>query len=158
MAGDTSRRPVAAPSRRNLVSGLLFGVGLVAFVDEAVFHQILRWHHFYDRGTSDMGLVSDGFFHALSWAATIGALFLFADLRRRGIFDPLAWWGGTLIGAGAFQLYDGLVQHKLFGLHEIRYVPDLIVYDVVWNVIAVSLLLVGLALFLRSRRGARAAE
>ena len=35
-------------SRRNLWSGILFGVGLVAFVDEAVFHQILHWHHFYD--------------------------------------------------------------------------------------------------------------
>nr|WP_241429132.1 DUF2243 domain-containing protein [Agrococcus sp. ARC_14] len=36
----------------------MFGVGLVAFIDETVFHQLLHWHHFYDRGTPELGLVS----------------------------------------------------------------------------------------------------
>lgn len=52
-------------SGRNALSGVLFGVGLVAFIDETVFHQLLHWHHFYDLGTPELGLVSDGFFHAL---------------------------------------------------------------------------------------------
>jgi uncharacterized membrane protein len=29
--------------------------------------------------------------------------------------------GGLLLGAGGFQLYDGIVQHMLLGLHQIRY-------------------------------------
>lgn len=54
-------------SSRNIWSGILFGIGLVAFLDEAVFHQLLHWHHFYDRSTTEIGLVSDGLFHAFSW-------------------------------------------------------------------------------------------
>ena len=55
---------------RNHWSGILFGIGMVAFIDEAVFHQLLHWHHFYDKSTTEIGLVSDGFFHAFSWLAT----------------------------------------------------------------------------------------
>lgn len=138
------------PERRTLISGVLFGIGVAAFIDEAVFHQLLHWHHFYDRATPEIGLVSDGLFHALSWFATVAALFLVADLNRRRAFRPMRWWAGVLVGAGGFQLYDGLIQHKLMGLHQIRYVPDIAPYDLAWNVVAVVLLLVGLALVRRS--------
>lgn len=142
----------ASFSRRNLWSGILFGVGLIAFVDEAVFHQLLHWHHFYDLGTPEIGLVSDGLFHALSWTATIGGLFLLADLRRRRAFWQTRWWGGVLLGAGVFQLYDGTVQHKLWGIHQIRYVPDLLPYDLTWNITAAGLIIAGVVLTVRTRR------
>ena len=99
--------------RRNTTSGVLAGVGLVAFIDETVFHQLLHWHHFYDKSTTDVGLVSDGLFHALGFFAVVSGLFLFADLRRRQSLNWTRWIGGVLLGAGGFQLYDGLVQHKL---------------------------------------------
>ncbi len=139
-------------STRNAWSGALFGIGLVAFVDEAVFHQLLHWHHFYDRGTTELGLVSDGLFHAVSWFATIAGLFLLADLRRRGALWWKRWVGGVLLGAGGFQLYDGIVQHKLLGLHQIRYVDDLLPYDLTWNLAAVALAIAGLVLLLLTRR------
>ncbi|MVO98327.1 DUF2243 domain-containing protein [Paenibacillus lutrae] len=139
-------------SRRNLGSGFLFGLGLVGFIDETVFHQLLHWHHFYDKSTSDIGLVSDGFFHAFSWFATIGALFMFADLRRRNALMPTRWWGGVLLGGGIFQLYDGTIQHKLMRLHQIRYVDNVIAYDIVWNVTAIAMILAGIVLILQSRK------
>jgi uncharacterized membrane protein len=148
----TDYRARAQFSRRNAWSGVLFGIGLVAFIDEAVFHQILHWHHFYDRATPDIGLVSDGFFHAFSWAATIGGLFMLADLRRRHAFWLTRWWGGVLLGMGAFQLYDGTVQHKLWGIHQIRYVPDIGPYDLAWNISAALLIAVGIVLLVRTRR------
>lgn len=147
----------AARAGRTLVAGLLLGLGTVAFVDEAVFHQLLHWHHFYDRGTSDAGLVSDGVFHAFSWFATVGSLFLVSELRRERAFWPRRFVGGWLAGAGFFQLYDGLVQHKVFGLHQIRYAVDLLPYDVVWNVVAAGLLLAGLGMIAATRRAARVA-
>ena len=148
---DSSTDP-AGLANRNLLSGFLLGVGFVAFIDEAVFHQILQWHHFYDRSTTNAGLVSDGLFHAFSFFATVAALFLYADLRRRDGFQPRRWLAGLLIGAGAFQLYDGLVQHKLLGLHEIRYGVDLLPYDLAWNLLAALILGAGLLLLLRARR------
>lgn len=118
-------------SARNLWSGILFGIGLVAFIDEVVFHQLLRWHHFYDKSTTDIGLISDGLFHAFSWFATIGGLFIFADLRRRNALWLKRWLGGVLLGSGTFQLYDGTIQHKLMKIHQIRYVNN--VLDMEYN-------------------------
>jgi uncharacterized membrane protein len=139
----------AAPAGRNLLSGALVGVGAAAFVDEAVFHQLLHWHHFYDRSTPGAGLVSDGLFHAFGWFATVAGLFLFAELRRRRAVRAARWWAGLLLGAGGFQLYDGTIQHKLLRLHQIRYVEDVTVYDWTWNAAAVLMLAAGAALLLR---------
>lgn len=151
--GGTARRYAG----RNLASGLLLGVGIAAFVDETVFHQLLHWHHFYDRSTPDVGLVSDGIFHAFSWFATVGALFLLADLfRRHAVLWP-RWWGGLLLGAGVFQLYDGTIQHKLMGLHQIRYGVDLLSYDLVWHIVGGLLAVVGVILIVRTRRPSVAA-
>ena len=155
---DVDTAPRARPLHaRNAWSGVLFGVGAIAFVDEAVFHQLLHWHHFYDRATTEVGLVSDGLFHALSWFATIAGLFLLADLRRRQALQWRRWIGGALLGAGAFQLYDGTVHHKLLGIHEIRYVDEVWVYDLVWNAVAVAMIVAGAIMVgTRSRRAAGA--
>ncbi len=131
---------------RNLWSGMLFGLGLIAFVDEVVFHQLLHWHHFYDKSTTSMGLISDGLFHAFSWFATVGGLFMLADLRRREAWLPRRWWAGVFLGAGGFQLYDGIIQHKIMRLHQIRYHVDILPYDVVWNMASVILIVIGLFL------------
>jgi uncharacterized membrane protein len=139
---------------RNVLSGLLLGVGVAAFVDETVFHQLLHWHHFYDKSTPDIGLISDGIFHAVGWFAAVAALFLFADLRRRRVFAPLSWWAGLLVGAGGFQLYDGTIQHKLLRLHQIRYHVNLVPYDWTWNILAVVMIVLGLGLLVRAHRPA----
>ena len=149
-------RSVAADTRgevqrtRSIWSGVLVGVGAAAFVDEAVFHQLLHWHHFYDGGGLSAGLVSDGLFHAGSWLATVAGLFLVADLQRRRGLGVRAWWAGLLSGLGGFQLYDGVVQHKLLRLHQIRYGVDLLPYDLTWNVVAVVAIVVGLFLLRRA--------
>lgn len=143
---DTS----AIATRRSIWSGVLIGVGVAAFVDETVFHQLLHWHHFYDKSTPDVGLVSDGFFHAGGWLAIVVGLFLFADLQRRRAASRNRLWGGGFLGWGAFQLYDGLIQHMVFGLHQIRYHVDLLPYDVVWNVAGGVGVLVGLLLLRRA--------
>ncbi len=130
--------------QRNLWSGILFGLGLVAFLDETLFHQLLHWHHFYDKSTTNIGLISDGLFHAFSWFATIAGLFWFADLRRRKEWIVTKWWGGVLLGGGTFQLYDGTIQHKLMRIHQIRYVDNVIVYDVIWNIIAILMVVMGI--------------
>jgi uncharacterized membrane protein len=141
---------------RNILSGVLLGVGIAGFVDETVFHQLLHWHHFYDRSTPTAGLVSDGVFHAVSWFATVAALFLFADLRRRTAFRPRHWWGGLLVGAGGFQLYDGTIQHKIMKLHQIRYDVSLAPYDWTWNIVAAALITAGVVLLVRARTEAHA--
>jgi uncharacterized membrane protein len=139
---------------RSIWSGVLIGVGIAAFVDETVFHQLLHWHHFYDKSTPDIGLVSDGVFHAFGWFAVVIGLVMYADLRRRQGLSAQGLAGGILAGAGAFQLYDGIVQHKILGLHQIRYNVNLVPYDLTWNIIAVILLLMGVLLLRSAGRSA----
>lgn len=136
--------------RRSVLAGVLIGIGTAAFLDETVFHQILHWHHFYDRSTSDAGLVSDGLFHAFGWLAIVLGLFLFADLQRRRSATKVRLWAGALAGWGGFQLYDGLIQHKLLGLHQIRYAVPLAFYDLVWNVAGGTALVIGALMLRRS--------
>ncbi|WP_188207241.1 DUF2243 domain-containing protein [Alkalibacillus aidingensis] len=144
--------------RRNIWAGVLFGIGGIAFIDEFVFHQLLQWHHFYDKSTTEVGILSDGLFHAFSWFATIGGLFLLADLNRRQSYQARRWWGGVLIGVGAFQLYDGVIQHKLMRIHQIRYVDHVIIYDLVWNMVAVVILVIGVLMVRRSKSNKKTKE
>jgi len=151
-AGHTNRAASGAAVGRSITAGVLMGVGVAAFIDETVFHQLLHWHHFYDKSTAEIGLVSDGFFHAGGWLAMVVGLFMFADLQRRRETVPKRLWAGALIGWGAFQLYDGLIQHKILGLHQIRYGVDLTVYDLAWNISGAVGLLAGIALLVGRAR------
>lgn len=134
----------------------LIGAALIAAIDEIVFHQILAWHHFYDRATPRVALLSDGLLHAAELVAIVGGFFWLADLRRRAALLPMAAWGGLLAGAGAFQLFDGVVDHKVLRVHQVRYGVDLPVYDIAWNAVGVVLLAVGVAVAARARRRATA--
>src|SRR4051794_3137007 len=143
--------PGVLDGARSTVSGALVGVGVAGFVDETVFHQLLHWHHFYDRSTPAWGLVSDGLFHAGSWFAVVVGLVLFADLRRKASWSRLHFWAGWLLGLGGFQLYDGIVQHKWLRLHQIRYHVTIWPYDATWDVLAAAAIVLGLVLLLRAR-------
>ena len=127
----------------NFWAGIFFGLGAIAFIDETVFHQLLHWHHFYDKSTLAVGLISDGLFHAFSWFATVASLFIVAHLRKLRAWDKRRWIGAAILGAGVFQLYDGIIQHKIFRLHQIRYDVEIFYYDLVWNVLAIFMILIG---------------
>lgn len=144
--------------RHNLLAGILLGLGTVAFLDEVVFHQLLHWHHFYDLSSTEVGLVSDGLFHAFSWFATVASLLMVVRLVREGHFWSMAFASGWLTGAGFFQLYDGLFQHKVLGIHQIRYGVDLLPYDLTWNLLAAALLVAGVTLGIVTGRRVRRSD
>jgi uncharacterized membrane protein len=135
----------------------MIGAALMAAVDEIVFHQVLAWHHFYDASTSSVALMSDGLLHAAELILLVAGFFLFADLRRRSALAPRSAWAGLFLGLGGFQLFDGLVDHKVLGVHQIRYDVDLLPYDLAWNIGGGVLLLIGVLQAVRSRDEARAA-
>ncbi|MFC8706666.1 DUF2243 domain-containing protein [Streptomyces anulatus] len=142
------------PRRSMVVCGVI-GAAVMAAVDEIVFHQILGWHHFYDRSTNGVGLMSDGLLHTGELLALIAGFFLYADLRRSRTLAPAHAWAGFFLGLGIFQLFDGIVDHKRLRLHQIRYGVDVTPYDWAWNIGGLLLLLTGLMLGLRARRSGR---
>ena len=144
-------RPPGLDRPRSVRVAALIGVGLMAAVDEIVFHQILGWHHFVDRSTPEFGLLSDGLLHSAELVVLVAGFFLISDLRRRGALAPRSARGGLVLGAGGFQLWDGVVDHKVLRLHQVRYDVDLLPYDLAWNGAAVVLLVVAAVLLARSR-------
>ncbi len=123
----------------------------MAGLDEVVFHQLLGWHHLYDRGTLAAGLTADGVLHLVEIALyAVGVALLIRLVTRREVR-----WGrvgaGVLLGMGGFQLFDGVVDHKVLRLHKIRYGVELWPYDLAWNLAAAVLLTAGLVLLRRTR-------
>lgn len=151
MIRSTGTHTDSPEPKRSLWAAFLIGVGIMAAVDEIVFHQLLQWHHFFDHSTPAVGIVSDGFLHAAELIAVVAGFFLIADLGRRGALAvPWAWAGGFL-GLGAFQLFDGIIDHKLLRLHQVRYGVDLLPYDLAWNLGGLALFLIGVWLWRRVR-------
>jgi uncharacterized membrane protein len=139
--------------RRTLAASATGGAGLMAGVDQVVFHQLLGWHHLYDGSTRRIGVLTDGLLHAAELAVLLTALVLLVRLAQRGTLAPRSAVAGLMLGAGGFQLFDGLVDHKLLGLHQVRYgVEHLLPYDLAWNAAGAVLLAGGLLLLRRSRR------
>lgn len=154
----TSPRPSPAhtnahDARRSLWFAALAGIGVMAGIDEIVFHQLLQWHHFFDHATPTVGILSDGLLHAAELLAIVIGAFLLVDLAQRRRLSARWAWAGLFLGMGGFQLFDGIVSHKILRIHQIRYGVDLLVYDLIWNLSALVLLSVGIVLFRRARRG-----
>jgi uncharacterized membrane protein len=144
-------RPATVDRRRSLLTGAMIGVAVMAALDTIVFHQVLGWHHFYDRSTPDVGLLSDGLLQTAYLALLVAGFFRLADLRRRRTLARRSVWAGFVLGLGTFQLFDGTVDHKLLKVHQVRYAVDVVPYDLAWNGAAVALLVLGAVLAWRSR-------
>ena len=140
----------------------LLGLGLGGFIDGIVLHQILQWHHLLtDTGeypaTTVVGLeantLADGLFHTSTWLlVTAGLAATLVEWQRGRLAPPWSLQlGMLLVGWGAFNLVEGLIDHHLLGLHHVR--DDLggpLGWDLGFLVFGFLLVLVGLALARRT--------
>lgn len=122
----------------------------MAGLDEIVFHQLLGWHHLYDRGTLAAGITADGVLHLVEIALYAAGVMLLLRLVARREVRWRRVGAGVLLGMGGFQLFDGVVDHKVLRLHQIRYGVELWPYDLAWNLGAAVLLVAGAALLRRA--------
>jgi uncharacterized membrane protein len=121
------------PSRSLLGPAVLVGIGVAGSLDEIALRQLLRWHHLYDRGSQAAGQIADGIFHLGSTSALVIGLVLLMKRWPTGPGPLRQAVAGILVGAGGFNLYDGTVQHKLLGLHQVRAgAPNNLPYDLVF--------------------------
>ncbi len=125
--------------RKVQAAGLLLGVGLGAFVDGILFHQILQWHNMMSSRIPPINMEAmrqnmfwDGLFHLFAWLVLVIGLALFWQVAQRR--DPLpptrAFIGLLITGLGLFNLIEGIVNHLILGIHHVREVPNPLGWDV----------------------------
>jgi uncharacterized membrane protein len=129
-----SRRefPPRAPLRA-LAGPILLGVGFGAFFDGIVFHQLLQWHNMVsnvvppsDTAALRLNVLADGLFHVGAYVITLlGVIVLWLRARRRlALPSPRELLGSLLLGWGLFNTVEGIVNHHLLKIHNVREVAD----------------------------------
>jgi len=104
-----------------VLTGVLLGIGIVGFIDETVFHQLLQWHSFYWATDAHGRILSDGLFHAVSTLILLwGAFRLWQDRASSTPGRSSGTMAGILIGGGGFNTYDGAIQHVILHLHLVN--------------------------------------
>jgi uncharacterized membrane protein len=123
---DTFRLPAA---RR---AGIILGVGLGGFLDGILLHQIVHWHNMRSAVVPPTTMDAladnmrwDGFFHAAVWLMTLIGIFRLLADARRGLPLPntMEFTGLLILGWGLFNLVEGIIDHHLLGLHNVRDLP-----------------------------------
>jgi uncharacterized membrane protein len=156
-----SRYAKPTPAPVATAPAILLGIGLGGFVDGIVLHQILQWHSMLSnvvRPTTieamHLNMFWDGVFHAATWIVTFVGVMLLWRSSERGTAPPLRiFLGGMLLGWGAFNVIEGLINHQLLELHNVREVAE----PTVWNIgfLTVSAIIFVLGLVLASQQPRR---
>jgi uncharacterized membrane protein len=148
------------PSRRSFPTsaGILFGLGLGGFFDGIVLHQVLQWHHMLSSWYPVNSIENlkrntfwDGVFHSSTYIFVIAGLFiLWRCAHRRHLYWSNKLFIGTmLIGFGAFNIVEGLVDHQILGLHHVNElvpVNQRIYWDIGFLVWGAAMFVIGWAL------------
>jgi uncharacterized membrane protein len=147
---------------RATVAGMLIGIGMGGFVDGIVLHQIAQWHSMlsnlvppHTMDTMRVNMMWDGLFHALTWIVTlVGILLLRSAASVRAAMPSLQVFTGQLIlGWGVFNLVEGVIDHQILGIHNVREVPNYTVYNLIFlGIGGVLFILLGWLLMQKGRR------
>lgn len=152
-----------------MAAAVVLGVGLGAFFDGIVLHQILQWHHFASNWSPaeqtmrwEFNTYWDGVFHSFAYVLVAVGLFLLwrASRRAGGMWSGRRLAGALLIGWGGFNLFDGVFNHLILGVHHVNERVDRAqwpIYDAGFIIWGAAMLLVGV-LLLRGRTVEAAGE
>ena len=149
-AGDHVRPTV---DRSMLFAAATLGVGFGGLVDVILFHMILQTHHLvtgYVDPTTLAGLrtnvFADGVFSlAMLLITCAGAVKLWSALVAADPARPPSAsgvGGAVVVGLGAWNLFDVVVDHAVLRLHHATY-PALDAYDLGWFVASLVLVAAG---------------
>ena len=129
-----------------------------------MLHQVLQWHHMLtatDRYPSstiaglEANTLADGLFHAATWVLVFIGMWLAIKAWQQGRVAP-PWRthiGLLLVGWGAFNVVEGVVDHHLLQVHHVRDdVTSPLPWDLGFLALGATLVTVGLGLFSSGRR------
>jgi len=160
-----STSPGDLPDRHFPVSaGILFGLGLGGFFDGIVLHQLLQWHHMLSGWypiTSienlELNTRWDGIFHSATYVFVLAGLFVLWRVahRRHICWSTKLLTGTMLIGFGAFNVFEGIIDHHLLGIHHVNERVDRaywLYWDLAFILWGIAMLAAGWSLLLQGHR------
>ncbi|HVF81947.1 MAG TPA: DUF2243 domain-containing protein [Flavisolibacter sp.] len=137
-------------------TAMVLGIGIGGFIDGIVLHQILQWHEMLSNKIPPTNYVGksvnmfwDGIFHAFTLMVTFTGIILLWKLLHRNNFNRSGYLlgGGLLVGWGLFNLIEGIIDHQILKLHNVKEVS---LNPEIWNYIflgfSVSVLIAGYVL------------
>lgn len=129
------------------IGAFLFGVGIIGMLDGIVFHQILQWHSVNMHTDRFHQIMSDGVFHLfVTLIIFVSGILLWKGNPKE---PSNRFWGSFLLGAGAFNLIEGIVNHHLLQAHHVKPGPNQFLYDISYDIFALLLLTIGWILLRR---------
>jgi uncharacterized membrane protein len=150
-ASRTTQTPVPL-----LSAALILGIGLGGFVDGIALHQVLQWHEMISARmppttyvAKSVNMFWDGIFHAVTFVVTfIGVLMLWKGLNRTDSDrSGKVLAGGLIAGWGLFNIVEGIFDHHLLKLHNVREItPDKAAWNYGFLIFSIMLLVIGFAL------------
>jgi uncharacterized membrane protein len=115
---------------RFVSAGVILGVGMGAFLDGIVLHEIAQWHNMgsavlppHTMDAMRRNMLWDGQFHLVAWLITLAGLFALWRDRQASAPTIAALTGQMIMGWGLFNLLEGLIDHHLLNLHHVRDLP-----------------------------------
>ncbi len=136
-----------------LTAALVLGIGLGGFMDGIVFHQILQWHEMLSNkidattvSGKSVNMFWDGLFHAFCLIAVCtGISLLWKALLQKGASKSSKLiWAGLFLGWGIFNVIEGMIDHYLFKIHNVR---ELIgkqnLYNLLFIIYSIALIITG---------------
>lgn len=119
------------PEREFPVSaGVLLGLGMGAFFDGIVLHQILQWHHMISStrfpavtlANLQVNVLADGLFHGMAYVFVFAGLVRLWRQARRAhpLWSAHVLAATVLIGFGLFNLVEGVINHQILGIHHVN--------------------------------------
>lgn len=152
-------RQAANPAIQQLTSvplmcaAMVTGIGIGGFIDGIILHQILQWHEMLTNKippdtvlNKSINMFWDGVFHFFTLITTIVGIYLLWKLLHKKNLNKSGYLllGGMAMGWGLFNLVEGIIDHHMLALHNVREVsPDKTLWNYGFLGFGILLLLLG---------------
>lgn len=146
------RRKNEAFARVTRAPGVLMGIALGGLIEGILLRQVLQWHHLLSGtvpATTPPGLATnlrwEGVYAATAVVLLLLALFWFwraADHRRVSRYFE-HFLGTLLTGVGLYAVVEGVVDHQILGIHDVRQMANPLPLDLIYLAVGAALLALG---------------
>ena len=165
MSEETNTNTGERSSRRGVVRGtVILGLGMGGFFDGIVLHQVLQWHHMLTNvkpltsmANFELNTLWDGLFHVFAYVCTLIGIALVWSATKLPNFrwSTKLLVGGLLVGWGAFNVVEGIVDHHILQTHHVRSGPNQLWWDLAFLTWGAVMVVGGLLLMRAGDRDSR---